>query len=492
MRLSIVLLLLAVASNAPLRSEPCSGANAALDTLLEGQTLQGWLEASRSTDVEARARAMAVLQRNPALAIAAAASEDRPMVFDELGLARRGWEAVPALTSLLSCDQEIVRLNAARYLGWIRASAWSTATVLAELLRDPAWEVRAQAALALAQAGVLPDEVLATLATGLEDPRAEVAGACALALRRFGDAAIPVLTRALADSRASVRLHAGKALAGIGRPVPEALPAPVTFLGGDPVPQRIVAVPVLANRDSRAILSSMPTLPPLRAVPAVSCETDRLLILRGDRSAHRAALPVLLDAVESADEGDAFAAEAPADLSAIGDAADVVPILVDALRQQVKGMCPHPTANDELEAIGAPAVPALVSLLRESDVASYWILPSLDRMGADALEAARPVFLEWLVSEFQGRRLDAAIRLARMPLDGPTRIRVASVFEEMLSIAPPALRLESAEGLLRMGRGEVPGVEPALVDLLNHPSDEIRARARAALAEIRFPHPAGP
>jgi HEAT repeat protein len=105
---------------------------------------------------------------------------------------------LPALIAACADDQERLRANAAALLG--RLGQPEATQTLTGLLRDPSWDVRAQAAKALGVAGfrsavpslnILADQ----LQTRRADPRTRLARrACAIALVRLGkpDSAVPL------------------------------------------------------------------------------------------------------------------------------------------------------------------------------------------------------------------------------------------------------------------------------------------------------------
>ena len=161
----------------------------------------------------------------------------------------------------------------------------------------------------------------------------------------------------------------------------------------------------------------------------------------------------------------------------------MVPLLVEALRGQVKGICPHPTANEELLAIGPAAVPSLVELLADGTFsANHVILGILDDLGAEALEAARPVFSTWLVSDSLGWRLLAAERLLR--LDGVASPRTIEIFKLALDEENASLRLRGARALLNSGQSNRLLAEAVLRELLEHRHESIRKRAAEALGRL--------
>ncbi len=139
--------------------------------------------------------------------------------------------AAPGLQAMLLDANPDVRWWAVRALAVIGADP----RLFAPLLQDPDSNVRACAALALAQApptGVV-EEMVETLITHLADPDSRVADLSALALARMGPAASPALVRALEGSNLAAHSRAARALRSAA--TPEAIPALLGALEGDSV-----------------------------------------------------------------------------------------------------------------------------------------------------------------------------------------------------------------------------------------------------------------
>ena len=163
-------------------------------------------------------------------------------------------------------------------------------------------------------------------------------------------------------------------------------------------------------------------------------------------------------------------------------AADVVPILIKALREQVKDVCPQPDADEELRKIGAPALPTLVALLAdESFPSKLVVLGLIDDLGPDGLAAARPVFVDWVNSDRSTWALDAAERILR--LDGTASPRMVEILANAAKDTNPWVQLRGAEGLVRASMHEQLA-RTVLLELRDHPYEAIRARADDALQKM--------
>jgi HEAT repeat protein len=196
------------------------------------------------------------------------------------------------------------------------------------------------------------------------------------------------------------------------------------------------------------------------------------------------AIPALRRALENPDLRP-VAAEALARIAG-ADAVDVVPILIEAVRSQSEGPCPHPTAHEALRTIGSAAVPAIVAALAEPEGGGgYWLFEVLDDLGREALEAARPILLSRL--DTPGSDVEAAKRLLR--LDGTPSAKLIEIFSHALASSNPWWRLEGAQGLVNAGPDHRARVEQVLVELLGHEYEEVRTRAAAALKRIRDARP---
>ncbi|MFE9499734.1 fumarate reductase/succinate dehydrogenase flavoprotein subunit [Streptomyces collinus] len=165
----------------------------------------------------AAVRALVSVDATAAVARAAAAEPSREVrVTIAKALAGTGPAAdpevlLPALTGLAGDPDALVRAAAYEALGATGCPGPLAAHAEAAL-SDPAWQVRAGAATALAAAD--PGVAVPALAKAVSDPNADVRKAAVLALTRHrgSDDARAALATATADSDADVRAYAGRAL----------------------------------------------------------------------------------------------------------------------------------------------------------------------------------------------------------------------------------------------------------------------------------------
>ncbi len=309
------------------------------------------------------------------------------------------------------------------------------------LLRNPDVSVRRRAITALG--GIQPptSAALEAMAVALGDDG--IRGNAGQVLGMIGAPAVPVLTRALEYDNALARREAAWGLARLGREAEAAGAKLVERLAleqGEAKEAVIAALGLVGGAEPRAAVAELRRLlddPSLRATAA-----EALARIAGP------------------------------------DAADVAPILVESLQLQSGGMCPHPTAQEGLRAIGLAAVPVMVEALGDSGLGGgHWLLRVLDDLGTPALEQARPLLMKWLETP---SGITAATRLQR--LDGVASPRVIEIFTKALDSTNVWLRLEGAEGLARCDPANQGIAEPVLRELMTHEYEHVRSRAERALA----------
>lgn len=145
------------------------------------------------------------------LAIAAPAfAPIRSLLAEALGCAGNA-SATPALVALLESGSDEERTRACRALARTHSRAGIPA--LCRALVDTAWQVRAQAALALGAIGRGDQKTVMALEAGLTDPQWWVRANCASALVSIGPKGVAGLERALASDDRFARDRAREALA---------------------------------------------------------------------------------------------------------------------------------------------------------------------------------------------------------------------------------------------------------------------------------------
>lgn len=346
---------------------------------------------------------------------------------------------IEAMTSALDADQ-----CADHAYGDVAAIGPAAVPALIGLLAGPASRTRRSALLALGTIAPQTPESLKSIAGLLADE--SLGGNAQQLLAEIGSDAVGVLIEALLSETPAARRRAAYALIRLG---PAATAA---------VPTLVARLPLESGDTKRAVMAAIGRF-------------------AGERS--REAIPELRRALTEP----SLRRDAAGALARIAgpEAADVAPILIDALRIEVKEACRHGTADVELKAIGRPALPLLLGLLGDESFPSkldvFWLL---DAIGPEALAAARPVFVRWVDDDRSPWALDAAERLQR--LDGPSD-RIVGIFVKALGDGNPWTRLRGAEGLVRGAIG-ADLARPVLLQLRTHEYEMIRSRAEAALQQM--------
>jgi HEAT repeat protein len=421
-------------------------------------------------------------------------------------MAEPPYAAFPRLLAMLKDDTTENRLEVIEALrAWEPGAIEDAVPVLVRMLDDP--DLRCPAARLLAlKGGDRAGQALPTLVLALKEPE-EKPRTCANQAYRdvsaIGPAAIPAMIELLEHDGA--RRSALLVLGRIEPPTAESMAAIAGMLADEKLganarellvsignPSVGLLVEALARESPHArseaaiglarigpdAADAVPIL--VRRLADESGEPEKQMIVALGRSGGaeaRPAIPLLRAALEDP----ALRIEAATALGHIAgpDAGDVAPILADALRVQVGGVCPHPTANAALRAIGPPALPAILDLLADDTFGSKQAaLSLLVPLGEEALEQARPVFVGWVAESTYA--LEGAERL--LSLDGAASPAMIAVFTGALDHWNPWRRLRGAEGLVRAGHADQARAGAVLRDLLDHEYEQIRMRAAEALA----------
>jgi hypothetical protein len=123
-------------------------------------------------------------------------------------LAHIGEPSLPVLIAGLTNKNAMVRLVAARELGWVRDGASSIVPALSGRVHDIDVDVRRAAVGSLGALAALPDDSIPPLLIATHDPDTDVRRAAAHALGRFGDSANHAVSRLIeltGDSHPFVR-----------------------------------------------------------------------------------------------------------------------------------------------------------------------------------------------------------------------------------------------------------------------------------------------
>lgn len=368
---------------------------------------------------------------------------DAARVLMKHGMPEQRRIALPVLLgemTIRDTDPRSCRANAHKALHGVGPDA---IPALIALLNSPFKETRRRAIIVLGNIEPQTDTSLRAIAGKLGDE--DISGNARQELGKIGVRAVPVLTTAIRDGNPLAREAAALTLARIG---PDANSA---------VPSLVAGLPAQTGATKKGFLFALGQI-------------------AGPDS--RAAIPDLRAALDDPEFHD-LAASALARIEK-QDATGLSGRLVAMLAEQSRGMCPHPTAQNDLRAIGPTAAPAIVAALQDSGYGpKLQLLKILDEFDGEALESARPVFERWLSDGREFQRLHAAERLQR--LDGDTSGEMLHVFRLQLNSGNPWYRLRGAEGIMRSGVLENDRAVSVLNELRAHKYDKVRGRAAAAL-----------
>ncbi len=478
---------------------------------VDGKSVSEWarqLKSPAAQERQAAAEALAKLgadARDATPALVEALPERDPAVAGRVreALARIGPAAAPALAEALAKPE--LRGGAALVLGDLGADAKPAVPALLRALKGvqpgpPALAARSPLLLALARVG--PDAV-PPLVEWLRDADPELRNSAATALALIGPAArpaVPALIGMLKDAEAANRREAAIALGSIGPGASDAAVPLVEFLKSLPAERKAqarLAGLALSRIGKAAVPALMGGVKGDNATARVECASALGLI--GPDAAE--AVPALVEALKP---GSGLEGEAADALGRIGPAAkEAVPALLVLL-----GQPPHPARRQAVRAlgalgpdakdavpllarimsdpsyprgggdgnieydcahalgkIGAPAVPALLPLLRDARaiVGRHAALSALTAMGPAAKDAV-PTLIELLQSEPP----------ANPSAPGPGPIVIGPNGGVSRQLSPPA------EVLRAVGKPAV----PALVEALKGPDARQREQIILILAAV--------
>jgi len=423
---------------------------------------------------------------------------------------------IPLMLEALEDPHWSVRSRAIPALGEKAAESAAALEGLRQaLVKDPAFSVRAQAALSLKELGPAAEPALPELIRALRDEDRQVRQAAARAIGAIGPGAqdaVPHLRRAA--KRKDLRHYASAALKAIGPPpdltareyfdllgdrhLNSSAQAALQAMGSDAVP---ILIEILQERDEGK-------------------QARALSLMRQFGPQAREAIPVLAERVRrwepkypKARKGEiiCFMVPSPVELGvlgAIGEAA--LPTSVELLRE----LYTKPWSwIDAFRPIGGPAVPPLIDVLRGAD---RQLQGRISSILLNMHEAALPHLLDALVERQEedvtegilralnsmGRsgREEAVIALPRTEelaraksskvragalavLVGLKRAGALPYLEDGLRDSEPVVRLAAAKGLAGLGP-EVAEAHDCLLPILMDPEEEVRLAAVKALTKI--------
>lgn len=380
-------------------------------------------------------------------------------------LARFGEPAVSELRAMLKVDALDVRKMAVTTIGLIGPEATDAVPDLVALLRDPQGELQGDALDALASIGLRAVPALAGALKQEQDPA--LRKQTILALGRVGKPAVPLLADVLNDKDPSVRLHAVTSLGRIGR---TAVPTIALAFRDQDRDVRLEAARVLGTMNQAdAVVVEVLTIG-LRdpAAPVRNQATLSLQALRPDANAALKALTPLLE-----DKTLDIRLAAIRFLGELGPPA--VPKLVSLLKDAEPAVWRE--ASSTLEKLPAPEkvlFPALLPLLTDERVtARQNAVNILWRCGPQAV----PHLLEALKDKAPTVRLAAVRSLDKVTADSKV---VFPALVQALEDEHPAVRGSAASTLGRFGTAALPSLSLALKDK----DFGVRAYAVLALSQL--------
>lgn len=316
---------------------------------------------------------------------------------------------------------------------------------LVQQLKEEHWQVRRDAALALAE---MPPE---------------------------GKAAIKALVEALRDQDSRVRRAAAEALGKAGPKAKEAVPDLISALNDQDAGARQSAAEALGRIGPKAKVAVSPLAGMLEAEdPRV--RESAALALGGFRGSGKAAAPALRKAL-----GDQYAGVRSAAAVALGEIGvqESIPDLIEKLKDEKPTV--RQSAAEALGRIGKPAVPGLLKAMRSGN-------PGFLEAVVDALgKVGQPAAAE-LIQALKDRdqnpqvRQYAALGLARL---GTGSSEVIQALVESLKDSELGVRRSAAEALGEIGPPAADAIHP-LINTLKDQSEnaDVRAYAAQALARI--------
>lgn len=370
------------------------------------------------------------------------AEASRVKAIDQMAaLGEKAADAVPSLTQLLSDPAANVRAHAAYALGMIGSAAKPAAAALANLLRDNDETVRRQAIKALATIRPGPQVMIPLVTRLIEDSDPTIKVRIMHAVSEAGTAAVPALIEALSNDKAAY--WACLILRDMGPEAKDAVPALTAKLKDErPEVRREAALALGAMRDAassstgqiaallgdeHAAVAATLALGEIGKLPAGSEEKIRANAKSGqkllstislwavarvhpeDKALAREAAEQLVGRLT--DQDPFVRVGAARALSALQlDPAILLPIMEKAMESADATTVHH--ALDAIAALGAPAVPRLVTALKHEKLRAA-VAYALGQIGPPAASAT-PELAKLLSSNDSRVVTEAAVALAKI------------------------------------------------------------------------------
>lgn len=417
---------------------------------------------------------------------------------------------VPALSAALRDKYPEVRAAAALALADIGPSARAAAPYLARALNDSDENTRIRVAQALGEIGEPSDAAFCGLVFQLQDQSPAVRARAAEALGKFGPAAahtIPVLKEALRDSNPQVAGSAALALAALGAVVPEAAPLYVLALNSENHRSAEQALRALgsagvmaeaqaltdkrleqyARREAAACLGRMgaEAAPATNALIAALADPDKELQKRAAlallelRAAPAESAPILLRLMQDGG-GDLRATVLNAFEKMNGPAA------TEAAYDALKVRDDRPLRREAARVLArlAPRLKddpsqVIAALSDEDETVVFLLTDALAKSGAEPEKIT-----DALIAAMNGKGEETPLRAcqALTAMRGHPRA-LAALGEARLKTKASGVRNEAGKAILAAGPGAIAAM-PSLLEALLQTDDYLRSWALQALENI--------
>jgi HEAT repeat protein len=432
----------------------------------------------------------------PAL-IKALESNDAPLQWHAAralsALGSEAKDAVPALTKALKSPDPMVRGHAAHALEDIGEASQSAATELADMLDDKDGNVRRAAIDALVAIKLKPEKLVPVLKKAIEDNEGDPslmvpalnllaeqgeAGMAVLieelknpkgrypatiAIGEFGPkakAAVPDLTKFLADPNVEMRMQAAFTLGKIGPDAKSALPALTKALDDSHIPVQYgaaFALGKIAVKDKDAMAALSKKLDSKDGLLKISSAWALAKMDLQDKARYDSTVKTLAEALKDDNEHvRAVAAQGLLDLNPPRDV--IAPILVGMMAEKNPVLRAH--VADALASLGEAAVPRLIKALEKDDTQGLAVEVAR-RLGPKAKDAVPALILE-LKDPSADYRREVEFALAAI---GPDAKAAVPALIEHLGTEEPQVRYIACYALGKIGpaaRDAVPALQKNL------------------------------
>ncbi|MDA1275184.1 MAG: HEAT repeat domain-containing protein [Verrucomicrobia bacterium] len=397
-----------------------------------------------------------------------------------------GSAAYPSLKEALGHTRSQVRSGAAKAISWAGPAAEEFVPALVDKLGDESSEVREQAAEALGSIGTPAFKpVMETL--GSKEPVTRQAASLALEwLGESGRAAIPTLSSALAsESDPATQASFIRTLSKLHCSAPEFVASLVSRIQDPSDPVRQETANALLLLEPPETTSVPPLVKVLEHSDGEVQKQAALLLGRIGPSAGAAVRELIRARMATTDEP--FGEICQSALVQIG--APAVPALLSVIKSSREDETPAVWARNCLLALGAETVPALIDMLGSGALeARKEALRLLDEIGPEAAPSETHLVRLAQSADLEERAL-AILALASIPTPPGTLLPIA---EAALKEKNVAIRRSGAIALAKIEKAARPAL-PGLIEALEDDDDIVASNAARAIGsmgtagELAFP-----